>query len=301
MDIFEQIIKHNEYYENEAAEIVDRRAFAPDHNWKRILELLLIYRSNQTPRWFYASVYFKNTAAVAFLMKNGVAPNYNSLYLAISNNSYDIIDLLKDLVPIKLEDIAKNNMDRTPLRYAFMRRTAPIKMLKTLLKYGADTASALDSVNATDETSLLILQNGANPKNEELFIKTEYVQIAKLLLEGGTDPDCLDENGESKLHTTKSIEMTELLLNNGANPNLRTTQTGNTPLHMCCSTQKAKLLLSYGADKTKKNNDRMYAEHYIRKIAEEKEKLFENENEREKFEKIADYIKECPSDSDNIE
>lgn len=53
---------------------------------------------------------------------------------------------------------------------------------------------------------------------------------------------------------TLSPPLVELLLKEGANPNLRDPTTGNTPLHNCFNDKSVELLILYGADILARNN-----------------------------------------------
>jgi ankyrin repeat protein len=83
-----------------------------------------------------------------------------------------------------------------------------------------------------------------------------YVEIAKLLLEHGADPNIKDLHGWTPLHDAAywgNVEVARLLLQHGADPNVKGKR-GETPLILAISGDSqahadvAKLLLEHGAD-----------------------------------------------------
>jgi ankyrin repeat protein len=132
-----------------------------------------------------------------------------------------------------------------------------------------------------------LLSKGADPnrqKNESgcpVLVGVAYmnnVECVRLLLEGGADPNAVNECGETALHSslTKAGEqnvsaadrhaVVQLLIKHGADPNRRTIPgkvtlgfwrdvrtRGETPLHRAAayaSEETVKFLLKAGADKT---------------------------------------------------
>lgn len=76
------------------------------------------------------------------------------------------------------------------------------------------------------------------------------------LIQAGTDVNGFDENGYSPIHAAVSyshIDVIQLLLSAGANPNLRDPD-GDCPLHVVETPEVADILLSNGADPTLLNN-----------------------------------------------
>ena len=76
------------------------------------------------------------------------------------------------------------------------------------------------------------------------------IDLAINLLENGKfDLNKQDQQGRTLLHYTGSrgqIDMIELLLEKGADPNIKD-KNGNTPLHWCGHVDIVELLISYGA------------------------------------------------------
>lgn len=81
--------------------------------------------------------------------------------------------------------------------------------------------------------------------------------MVRQLIGEGWDINLIDDIGETPLHCAvgeKKIEAARILLDSGADPNLRdVVNNGYTPLDSVvnkCSVEMAKLLLSFGADPT---------------------------------------------------
>ncbi|XP_066499105.1 ankyrin repeat and SOCS box protein 16 [Hoplias malabaricus] len=76
----------------------------------------------------------------------------------------------------------------------------------------------------------------------------------KLLLDNAADPDLLTDDGNSPLHlcnTPESYSCAELLVNSGADVNVKQRDTRLTPLHVACRRgleEHVELLLAHGAD-----------------------------------------------------
>lgn len=81
-------------------------------------------------------------------------------------------------------------------------------------------------------------------------VSTSAVQIAELL-DRGADPNATSDNGDSVLGLAVErdlVELAEVLLQNGANPNQRNElQKAHSPVTACGSPRMARLLIQYGA------------------------------------------------------
>jgi len=80
-----------------------------------------------------------------------------------------------------------------------------------------------------------------------------HLEVVKLLLEHGADPNVKNRDGKTPLHNAASeghLEVVKLLLERGADPNVKDDD-GNTPLHNAAwrgHLEVVKLLLEHGAD-----------------------------------------------------
>ena len=87
------------------------------------------------------------------------------------------------------------------------------------------------------------------------------VQMVRAILAAGADKDVRDSLGATALHVSvfqQNLVVVRILLENGFDPNVKATKTGNTPLHYAVSINNldaAKLLLQYGAISNIKNKE----------------------------------------------
>jgi hypothetical protein len=86
--------------------------------------------------------------------------------------------------------------------------------------------------------------------------RSDIVSVKLLLSTGRVNPNPLKKNRVTPLyilitgpqHKLYTLQMAEMLLKKGGNPNLTYTDFGETLLHLCYDQKMCQLLLSYGAD-----------------------------------------------------
>lgn len=114
------------------------------------------------------------------------------------------------------------------------------------------------------------------------------LEIAKLLLENGANPNEADKNGDTVLHRASSkgnLEMVQLLLKNKANPH-QTNNEGHIPLHRAVAggnLEIVQLLLENGADihyKTKKGVTPLHLAKFVSEKHPEMVPLLEKYNKK---------------------
>lgn len=114
-------------------------------------------------------------------------------------------------------------------------------------------------------TSLFIKYKAdINARDREGKSPIFYGQIIKFLIDNGADVNAKDREGNTPLHTVFSPDSAKILIENGALPDAKNLL-GETPLILYCgndekngaglgNTEKAELLLKYGADPNLKDN-----------------------------------------------
>ena len=130
---------------------------------------------------------------------------------------------------------------------------------KLLIRNGADVNATTTTGRvalhfAKDESTVeLLLQNGASPNVQDalgyapIHCCQKHPNIASHLIQFGADVDTRRNNWSTALHYGTNTTFTRLLLENNANPNIKT-KCGETPLHCCLKMDVADLLIKYGAD-----------------------------------------------------
>lgn len=163
------------------------------------------------------------------------------LFIPIKFNYQDIIDILlefnKDNIGISITDI-RDKTNNIPLHYSIEYNN--ITSLHKLLKSGS--GSNLYSMNS----------NGFNSLHSAVY--TRSLKACELLIKFGIDVNARCKTGETALHIACNFELVnivELLLANGANPNIQDWEHEFTPLHYAVglnNRQIIKLLLDNKVD-----------------------------------------------------
>lgn len=171
-----------------------------------------------------------NINIVKKLLKNGADPNIQNkngstvLEESIIWGIYDIAKLL-------LENGADPNLNNgLSMFYAMHKHN---KFIELLLNYKAN-------VNYKNKNGQTLL-----------FIKGIYPEKALLLLNNDVNPNIIDNEGKSALFYHNNIEIIDLLLKNGADPNVQKSFEKETVLFDTIyynNIEMTQLLLKYGAD-----------------------------------------------------
>ena len=114
-------------------------------------------------------------------------------------------------------------------------------MTKFLLEHGA----RLDGKN---KDGLTALQVAAKNRTS--------VDTISVLLQYGADPNALDSNGCTCLHTSVSSRVISVLLRAGADPNLKTKKHGMTALHYAAKRDDGDVVCSLLADERTRVNEK---------------------------------------------
>lgn len=182
--------------------------------------------------------------AISKLLLQGGGKNQDALDRALETAArYGYLKLAEFLV----QEGAQVNAvfeDKGRLRNALRSAASDgrFEMAKFLIASGADVDSA-DEAGSTILTGLGVRQG------------SKSLRLAKLLLENGADPDKAGEKGFRPLHAaSRDPEMTALLLQHGANPNVWADvgwDAGTnrfTPLHLAVHLNVMRMLIGAGAD-----------------------------------------------------
>ena len=176
---------------------------------------------------------------------------YSLLITAISYNKMDIVNMLLEL---GASTEIQNPRGETPLYIACSSNKININMVKLLLRYGAEINKIIRFGGDTVLKSAISFEN---------------IEIVKLLLDNGADPNLGDDKNNSPLHNAASshsfdeginAEIIKLLLQYGADIN-STNVVGITPLFFACLVHNhlnIDTLLEYGADPYILNNENQY-------------------------------------------
>ncbi|CAB0030116.1 unnamed protein product [Trichogramma brassicae] len=134
---------------------------------------------------------------------------------------FDVVENLGKIVQVD----ARNHSNETPLKLALRHKKKTIA--ESLLRYGANP----NQVNEANRTFLHEFCSAGQIDLAEIFFKIDSENRRPVLV------DVLDNEGNAPLHLSLEYEQkeaVELLLRNGADPNLARTMDGYTPLHIIC-------------------------------------------------------------------
>ncbi|KAI4491033.1 hypothetical protein M0802_010536 [Mischocyttarus mexicanus] len=202
---------------------------------------------------------------------------YTPLQCALDDHHYKIAKLLiekgADINKIYTNThYARQRLNGTLLHWA-SRNYNSDKTMKFLIENGANINDTeydgrtplclLVKHGGTPEMVKFYVENGANLENmgggSPLYwaIYSHNIQLQALLIELGTDVNgIIDSHDDLKapLHLTYDISIIKLLIDKGANVNIKD-KYGCTPLHYLRNISVAKCLVENGADIHAKNND----------------------------------------------
>jgi len=206
--------------------------------------------------------------------------NQTALHLAVMRSNIEIIKLLFKAGASLVED----NQGHTPADYVIQpQRDSPVREEIVALFHehfheqmtpDKDIRSMIEFENVPDRMAKIrrsLIGADVNKKDgkgrtlvllacEAKFLPDkERLDLLRILLDGGGDPNAGDVFGTTPLHDASlknATTVARLLIEAGADMNVRD-QFGNTPLHQACgcgSKNMVGLLLSHGADVTVVNN-----------------------------------------------
>jgi len=163
-------------------------------------------------------------------------------------------ELIDAGVPInqKISDPAAGKQHQSLLFYALVNGNTAFALV--LLDAGADPKLGKNPIFAAFEGYRR--HHGKNLNTQGYKLKSDpasYIEMVKRLIKAGTDVNEVDANGSAPIHKVYDKvyepEMIEILIANGANPNLKNAQ-GKTPLDLVVASNNRKLmriLLKHGA------------------------------------------------------
>jgi len=255
-----------------------------------------------------------NSNWIEFMLKNGADVNivdnngntalmYNKFIAKICRRGFscfcrsnissgekykDVIEKTKILIGANGNINIKNNCGKTVLI-----DSGSIEQTRLFLEAGADP----DIQDENGNTALICL-NSINPNNllveamtigldlNSSRIISKYVELTKLLLEAGANPNIQNKNGDTALMLSKSAEQSQVLLEAGANPNIQN-MNGDTALMKSKSAEQTRCLLSAGAVFDTRNNNNRSAFSFI----VHRKNIFRSirKRERERARRYEDY------------
>ena len=156
----------------------------------------------------------------------------------------DHFDILKILVEEYGVDVKV--LDKGSFAYDSILHDDRIDIMQYLLDHGID-------INRRDCNGWSILHYAvnfrikANYSDEKMIEKCRNIDMIKMLLEHGADPNAQCKMGTPLHRWLDNADIARLLLEHGADPNSRDWDNW-TPLCLCRDVETARVLMEYGAD-----------------------------------------------------
>ena len=207
---------------------------------------------------------------VELLRKHGVKPS--TINLAVSGGDTQGV---KEFLAAGTDVNAKDNIGLTPLHVAASRGHKEI--VELLISKGADLKEKYkDGTTPLDEAivekhteiaDLLRKHGGKSGAEDSIHIaaKTGNIEAVKQHLAAGTDVNEKANDGVTPLHFATTKEIAELLIDNGADVNVKHGLSGSAPLHYAAykgHKEIVELLIAEGADVNAKDEDGGTPLHY---------------------------------------
>lgn len=257
---------------------------------------------NNQDKTIFDNIINNNINAIREYINNGfdlnILDNNNEslLYKACKNNNYDLVKLLLDNNAHTINN-GKNVYDivdnKDIIEYLINNDI-------NLQRFGGIPSTLfIKNINNYDIIKI-ILDKGYNTNlsymqydGKTALWLTNDINIFELLLENGADPNIKNNNGKSILFETDNINKIKLLLEYGADPNIMDYY-GNTPLMLSNNIKKTQLLLDFGADVNIKNKDgknvlEMVNNSFVKNII--LEHINKNDKSKNKEPNWIDYVK----------
>lgn len=260
-------------------------------------DLNISNNNGDTPLLF--SIYKQNLYLINLLLQSGANPNQISqssmneqITPLIKSISWQYLDIIKILLENgadpNLKIVSRNVANNTSFHYISFINIKTVKIFKLLLEHGGNP----NNLNSNNESIWHNLNNSKqlekfmnevqstftvktlNAKrkidgNTVLHLSIKNVELCKLLINKGVDPNIKNDRGQTCLHllfdpfTFKdnkgTMELVKLILKNGGKPNIQNNE-GDSPLHLmfqfnCIRKDYFGLLLSKGFNPNLKNNN----------------------------------------------
>ncbi len=174
-------------------------------------------------------------ADLNYVEEDGDTPVHHFVYF------FDILKMLVEEYGMDVKVLDKGNFV-----YDLLILDDRIDIFKYLLDHGID-------INRRDCNGWSILHHAvncriiANCSDEEMVQKCRNLDMIKMLLEYGADPNAQSKMGTPLHRWLDNADIARLLLEHGADPNSRDWDNW-TPLCLCRDVETARVLMEYGAD-----------------------------------------------------